>query len=295
MSGVSFVARVNGNCSRDVEDLYRTEAINATTQEMLNAYADKCSGLGACSITNYESTLVAANKLINDAGGPQDSLANLGADMTAEEANALGEELSENIDQEELQDLLLESFPPIIMNARLEFSSFTTDETYKNYASECDNVGGTVTPLNVEIIMKGKKSFATVLDTFGFSNGFEIDVDVEMKSVPICLSSSCDDEKNLEKVIDDVLKEQLQQQVIDQGNLPGNINVSGIQTVLDMASITAFCSFGLADGLETCVFTVERVTKMGVEKSDNSSDGTSTKIITNFVFAIIFAVSLTLM
>merc|ERR1712130_841616 len=124
--------------------------------------------------------------------------------MTEEEVNALAKELGDNINSETFLELMMESSPPISLTAYMDFSSFTSDQSYVKYANECIRLGAKIEPLDVLIVVTGNQSFLKAAEAFT-KNGFDINVDVQMDSVPVCMTSACDEETDLTIIVDKLL------------------------------------------------------------------------------------------
>jgi len=290
LSSLALVS-VNGSCSRDVEAIYNDETLQNATQQMITVFGTKCGEDKSCTASNYEETLVATNKLIKDAGGPEDSLNIFGSGVNSDEVNALAEEVTKTLDNEQLALLIKESSPPISLMATVNFSTFTSDSSYKEYVAACTKLGATITPVNIDIVIKGAEAFATILETVT-DNGFDMDIDVLMKSFPVCLSSSCDDEEDLSEVVDQVLGSQLLSANLDDlgTTLPEGLDADALGQILKVATITNFCLFGLGDGLEKCTFTVQRTGENQSSKNNGgTSDGYSNNIVTKFAIAAVVA------
>jgi len=292
LSSLALVS-VNGSCSRDVEAIYNDEVLQGATQQMITVFGTKCGEDKTCMASNYEETLVATNKLIKEAGGPEDSLNIFGPDMSAEEINTFAEELTNTLDNEQLALLIKESSPPISLMATVNFSTFASDSSYKEYVTACTTLGATITPVDIEIVVKGAAGFAKILETVT-DNGFDMDIDIVMKSFPVCLSSSCDGEDDLSDVVDQLLSEQLLSANLDDMTLPEGLDAEALGQILKLAKIKNLCLFGLEDGLEECTFTVLRAN--GASGNQNSSknnggtsDGSSNNIVTRFAIAAVVA------
>ena len=76
------------------------------------------------------------------------------------------------------------------------------------------------------IIYTTEKGFANILQQIT-KNGFEMDVNVEMYSVPVCLASSCDREDDLSDVVDQVIGEVLLNVNLEdlEGELPDGLEL----------------------------------------------------------------------
>lgn len=290
----STVGVVAGSCSRDVDAIYSDEKLSNATQKMIVAFSETCSKNGDCQASDYEETLVATNKLIRDAGGPEESLTIFGPGLDQEDVNGLAEDVSNNVDNEKLAELVKENSPPIILTASVDFSSFTNNPDYVDYEKECERLGATVTPVDVRAIIKGDKGFANILQQIT-KNGFEMDVNVEMYSVPVCLASSCDREDDLSDVVDQVIGEVLLNVNLEdlEGELPDGLDEGALEQIMKVATIKNFCLFGTGDGLDECSFTVVRSGGGGGGGSQSKSTSGATSFdAARFTMAALFATTL---
>jgi len=289
LSSLALV-NVNGSCSRDVEAIYNDVVLQNATQQMITVFGTKCGEDKTCTASNYEETLVATNTLIKEAGGPEDSLNIFGPGVSSEEVNTLAEEVTNTLDNEKLALLIKESSPPISLMATVNFSTFASDSSYKEYATACTKLGATITPVDIDIVVKGAEGFAQILETVT-DNGFDMDIDIEMKGFPVCLSSSCDGEEDLSDVLDQLLSEQLLSANLDDLELPEGLDADALEGILKLAKIKNFCLFGLGDGLTKCTFTVLRTSGNQNSSKNNggTSDGSSNNIVTRFAIAAVVA------
>jgi len=302
--------KVNGTCERDVEEIYKVEGIKTSFEAMVDAYAKQCTTDNTCQFSNYEGTLVGVNKLVADSGGPEDldlvELINADPDvipeditnLTEEEQAAIEAQLAnqfDGIDQAELVENLKTNSPPIKLDATLDVSSFKTNETYLDYVSECTKLGAAITLVDIEFQAQGEKAFSDSLKEYT-QDGLEVDVDIKMMGVPLCLSKTCDDQKDLAAVADKLLLNLLLEADLE-GNLgeqsidvPDNMDISQIT---NMASFDLFCTLGKIDGLEVCSFTVDRTSdvsdkaKATVLDAADKSDGKSKKTFGVMIAAVI--------
>lgn len=309
--------KVNGTCSKDVEEIYEQEDILSSFQAMLAAYSNQCTTDKTCEFENYEGTLVGVNKLVADSGGPENfnlvDLIDLAPDdlevedLNEEAVSDLQDELEQDlqaefagVDQNKLAELFKTNSPPIKLDATIEFSSFAEHETYVAYVSECEKLDVAITTVDIEFLAKGDKAFATMAKEFT-NDGVEVDIDVNMMGVPLCLSSDCDDVDDLSEIADKLLTSlllsaDLEGQDVDTGNIE-------IEQVLSLLSFSNFCTFGLNDGLNVCSLNVERtsvstsgkVNKAGVEDIDKKSDGKSNKNVGVMIAAVITLASVLLL
>jgi len=310
--------KVNGSCSKDVEEIYGIDDIQSSFQAMLVAYSNQCTTDGTCQFKNYEGTLVGVNKLVADSGGPENfnlvDLIDLAPDdLEVEDLNEeavadLQQDLQQDlenefagVDQDKLAALFKTNSPPIKLDATIDVSSFTEHETYVDYVSECEKLDVAVTTVDIEFQAKGDKAFAGIAADIT-NDGVEVDIDIKMMSVPLCLSKECDDVDDLSAIVDKLLASlllavDLEDQDVDLGEV-------NIEQILPLVSFANFCLFGKTDGLGVCALTVERSSgsttgndrTVGLdEASDTTSDGKSKKTFGVMVAAVITLTSVLLL
>jgi len=288
-----IIAVVNGRCVRDVEDVYQEEDFTASVGEMLQAYGEKCEEAATCEFSNYEDTLNSLTEVFEEAGIPTDSIptdiSSLN-DMSIETVKKLFDEAVVDVDQQAVQDILRKNSPPVVLKAKLEFTTFTSDATYEKYVTECSKLGAEITNVEVEFVAKGDTVFKTfaqgVTDT-----GIKMDIDVTMTTVPVCLPSSCDDEEDLAEIVDEILKIHLQNdpdiaKFLDEIQIDGDFDP---KIILNFASFNGFCVLGENDGLQVCDFNVERsnTQPVGNKSLPGTTSGGASMTLTRSVAAII--------
>lgn len=306
--------KVSANCSRAVDEIYNEESITSATTAMLEAYINTCDGEGYCTATGYEESVTAVNKLLIDSGMDEDfdvvkyltsNAEGLDQSMTQEELEEVftdqAQQDLDNIDTEKLVDELRTNTPPITLDADVTFDSFTTNSTYVKYVAECTEVGVPVTPVDVEFKAKGAQAFESVLGE-QVSDGIDVDVDIKLMKVPICLPKDCDEVEDLSGEMDKLLVKYL-----TEAYDSNEVSIDGLSpAVFSLLSLDTFCNFGLSDGLDECRFTAVRSSSKEVQsngktdgksdgKTDGKSDGMSWKSTENIFVVVVGMTSLALL
>jgi len=275
---------VNGNCSSDVEDIYGTKAFTDVTAAYIEAFGRDCGSSNTCEATNYENTLVALNNLIEDSGGPEDSLSLTYVPSQAE-LEELAKELENTTDKDEFSKLLKENPPPLSIIGTADFDSYVMDETYVTYLSECQKQDGIMTPVDVEFIAKGSDAFETYGDMLDVEGGLDIDIKLELYNMPVCLGSSCNN-NDLSDAVDRIILSQLLQVDVDEVSETAGVDASDYDVtklIEQFASFESFCRLGKTDGLNTCSFRAFKSGTMRMESQrGNSSPAKANKAMTMY-------------
>lgn len=294
LASTAIVSVSGGRCEKDVEKMYKEdEALIEATGKMTEAYQASCQEAKTCEFSDYEETLEEFTDIFEEAGASPDSLPTNTSSLSDLDVNAiqtLANQLQGEVDSQKLEELLKARSPSLGLTATMEFSSFVkSDPTYVDYVAKCSKADAKVTNVDVVFMAQGNTVFANLLKSLT-STGIQMDIDVTMKTLPVCMPSSCDGEEDLDDVVDEVIKTHFSndEAVEDLLNnqLPDGIPGDVVQNALSPKS---FCAIGTVDGLKECKFMVERSAVQPSQSEDGKSEGAFVAVTRSF--AMMFFVS----
>lgn len=191
------------------ETLYENIELNTAFSAMLQTYNETCNGEGLCNYYLHEET--------------RTSFENLNENSTAKDLSA------------------------IKGSGAAHFGSkFYEHETFKNYATACDDAGGELICVDASLNLEGKAGAAFFSEV---EEGIDMDVELEVTSYPVCLTKECEGEEMFTTLENTVKNAVLKSSAVEE-----EIG-SHLQSIIKAATVKQVCALS---GLETCEFIVDR-------------------------------------
>jgi len=202
---------------------------------MLQGYNETCQGDGLCEVNIDEDTL---------------------ADL-------------KNMDVEDDES----EIPSIVGAASAQFGkSFTSHETFINYATACADAGGILDCVDSQIVLRGEAGAAFLKQ----EEGIQTDVQANVFAFPVCLPAECGDE-DLGKVVENAAK----QAILKSPKVAEDLTAQS-EALIKSVSVEQVCALS---GLDTCKLEVQSV-GCGNVASPAPSITTTGSLVGGLIFSV---------
>lgn len=169
---------------------------------------------------------------------------------------------------------------PLTLTGTADFGgSFTKDEMYAKYVTECTKAGGELGCIDGSIDLEGEIG-GVLAEADGESGGNDMDIEFYIRQFPLCMPKECDGE-DLKEVMVDATRDA----VLNSPDVQGALTPA-TENLMKTVTFESLCALG---GPPTCDLKVDRVS-CGVRGLDSAS-ALSNKVGTMVVMVIGFCIA----